>query len=66
MDTASIAAAYIGVSQAQKGQALQAAMLKQAVQADAGIVALLQGATDALASPASAPAGMGTQINITV
>ncbi|MDN3721183.1 hypothetical protein QW131_23275 [Roseibium salinum] len=42
MDSVGIAGAYVAMTQAQTGQALQAKMMKMVAQQDAGLVALLQ------------------------
>lgn len=69
MDSTAIAATYVAFSQAQTGQAIQTAILKNAISADASVVALLQeGAQslEGLASPASPAPGLGTQVDISV
>ncbi|MBO0347106.1 hypothetical protein [Roseibium limicola] len=67
MDTAALASTYVAFTQAETGQALQTAMLKQAVQADANLVALLQEGAQNLSqtsAPAAAPPGLGTAVDV--
>lgn len=63
MDSVGIANTFVAMTQAQTGQALQAEMMKMAVQQDANLVALLQqGAENLQAAP---PPGLGTQVDVT-
>lgn len=66
MDSVGIAGAYVAMTQAQTGQAIQAEMMKMVAQQDANLVALLQeGAENLQSAQAAPPPGLGTQIDLT-
>lgn len=65
MSVDSLALAYVATQQAQTGQALQAAMLKNSAQQDANLVALLEaGAQNLEATVSAPPPGMGAQVDV--
>ncbi|MEP3431626.1 MAG: putative motility protein [Roseibium sp.] len=66
MDSVGIANSYVAMTQAQTGQALQAAMMKMASQQDASLVAMLEQGAESLQSAQAAPApGLGGQVDVT-
>lgn len=66
MSVESLAYTYVATQQAQTGQALQTAMLKQSAQQDANLVAMLEAGAQSLeAAQASPPPGLGAQVDVT-
>ena len=66
MSVESLAYTYVATQQAQTGQALQTAMLKQSAQQDANLLAMLEAGAQSLeAAQASPPPGLGSQVDVT-
>ena len=66
MSVESLAYTYVATQQAQTGQALQTAMLKQSAQQDANLLAMLESGAQSLeAAQASPPPGLGSQVDVT-